>query len=77
MITGIAVPCIIAFGTLIWFGIGGVRDIRAFFIALRTMKRDVADDGRVEKTDEQSRAFPVTETPPKPPEEKKAIAPAT
>jgi SSS family solute:Na+ symporter len=78
MITGIALPCVIAVGTLIWFGIGGVRDIRDFFVALRTMKRDVHDDGRVEKTSDASRAFPVTDTPPPtPPEEKKAVAPAT
>jgi hypothetical protein len=47
MVTGIALPCVIAIGTLIWFGIGGIRDLREFFIALRTMKRDARDDGRV------------------------------
>lgn len=47
MVTGIALPCVIAFATLIWFGIGGVRDLRDFFIALRTHKRDALDDGRV------------------------------
>ena len=47
MIFGIAMPCLIAMGTLIWFGIGGILDIREFLRALRTMKRDVRDDGRV------------------------------
>lgn len=47
MMTGIAVPCVIAFGTLIWFGVGGVRDIGEFFAALRTLNRDARDDGRV------------------------------
>jgi hypothetical protein len=47
MITGIAVPCVIAFATLIWFGIGGMRDLRDFFIALKTHTRDARDDGRV------------------------------
>jgi SSS family solute:Na+ symporter len=47
MITGIVVPCVIAVGTLIWFGIGGVRDVRDFFAALRTLNRDARDDGRV------------------------------
>jgi SSS family solute:Na+ symporter len=47
MVTGIAVPLLIAFGTLIWFGIGGVIDMKAFFLALRTRTRDARDDGRV------------------------------
>jgi SSS family solute:Na+ symporter len=47
MITGIAVPLVIAFATLIWFGIGGWVDMKAFFIALRTQTRDARDDGRV------------------------------
>src|SRR4051794_17539249 len=47
MIFGIALPCVIATGTLIWFGIGGILDIRAFLGALKTLKRDARDDGRV------------------------------
>ena len=31
MITGIALPFVIAVATLVWFGIGGVRDILEFF----------------------------------------------
>jgi SSS family solute:Na+ symporter len=48
MITGIALPFVIALVTLVWFGIGGVVDIRRFFRDLSTMKRDDADDGRVD-----------------------------
>jgi SSS family solute:Na+ symporter len=47
LILAIAIPFGISLLTLVWFTIGGVRDIREFFIALRTMKRDVRDDGRV------------------------------
>jgi SSS family solute:Na+ symporter len=47
LIVGIVLPFVIAVVTLIWFGIGGVRDMIDFFSALRTMKRDVRDDGRV------------------------------
>jgi SSS family solute:Na+ symporter len=75
MITGIALPVVIAFGTLIWFGIGGVFDLRDFFVALRTMKRDVHDDGRVDTPgNEQAQGFPVE--PPPPAEPKKVVAPA-
>ena len=67
MVTGIALPCVIALGTLIWFGIGGVRDLFDFFAALRTLKRDVRDDGRVEGdhnlADEPARTLPAAETP--------------
>jgi hypothetical protein len=47
LILAIAIPFGISLLTLVWFTIGGVRDIREFFIALRTMKRDARDDGRV------------------------------
>ena len=47
MITSIVLPIVIAVGTLIWFGIGGMRDLRDFFAALRTLKRDAHDDGHV------------------------------
>jgi SSS family solute:Na+ symporter len=47
MITAILLPCVIAVGTLVWFGVGGVRDMRDFFVALRTLNRDARDDGRV------------------------------
>ena len=47
LIVGIILPCVIAIITLIWFGIGGIMDLRLFFAALRTLKRDVRDDGRV------------------------------
>jgi hypothetical protein len=47
MATFIALPFVVAIGTLVWFTAGGVRDIRDFFIALRTQVRDHRDDGRV------------------------------
>jgi solute:Na+ symporter, SSS family len=48
IVTAIGFPFAIALGTLVWFTIGGIIDMRDFFRALRTMKRDVRDDGRVE-----------------------------
>jgi SSS family solute:Na+ symporter len=47
LIVGVVVPMLVGFVTLIWFGIGGITDLRAFFIALRNLKRDANDDGRV------------------------------
>jgi SSS family solute:Na+ symporter len=47
MITGIALPCVISVATLVWFSIGGVIDMKAFFKALRIERRDARDDGRV------------------------------
>src|SRR5439155_22031802 len=47
MTTGVVIPFIIAAVTLVWFGFGGMKDIRDFFHAFRTMKRDARDDGRV------------------------------
>jgi len=67
MVFSIALPFIVAVGTLIWFGIGGTRDIFAFFAALRILKRDVTDDGRVKDADKATPmadpAFPVVPTP--------------
>ena len=56
MIFSVALPFVIAVATLVWFGIGGMSDIIAFFRALRTMKRDATDDGRVQPHD---KATPV------------------
>lgn len=52
LIFGIGLPFVIAFVTLIWFGIGGIIDIRHFFKALSSEKRDANDDGRVNQDDE-------------------------
>jgi len=49
LILGIGVPLFVGSATLVWFTIGGVRDIRDFFIALRTIRRDATDDGTVRK----------------------------
>jgi len=48
LVTAVALPCVIALVTLIWFGIGGLRDMREFYRTLSTMKRDSRDDGRVD-----------------------------
>ena len=47
LVTAVGFPFLIALATLIWFGIGGVRDMVDFFAALRTQARDASDDGRV------------------------------
>ncbi len=47
LVVGIALPFVIALLTLVWFTIGGVRDMRDFFAALKTRTRDASDDGRV------------------------------
>ena len=47
LVFGIGVPLAVGLATLVWFAIGGVRDLRDFFIALRTLKRDPTDDGHV------------------------------
>jgi SSS family solute:Na+ symporter len=47
LVMGIGLPFLIAVGTLFWFGIGGILDIRSFFAALRLLKPNPADDGRV------------------------------
>ena len=69
LIAGVGLPFLIAVGTLVWFVIGGTKDIAAFFSALRTMKRDATDDGRVTEesptpppesaTEPESRVIPV------------------
>lgn len=45
--TGVFVPFVIAAITTVWFGIGGAKDIKLFFIALKNLKRDARDDGTV------------------------------
>ena len=52
LVVSIGVPFVIAFGSLFWFGIGGIIDTKKFFVALRSLKRDDADDGHVAKAPE-------------------------
>jgi solute:Na+ symporter, SSS family len=52
LIVGIILPVIVTIGTLVWFGIGGVIDLRLFFARLDTMKRDARDDGSVGEYDQ-------------------------
>lgn len=44
---GFIIPACFTIITFVWFTIGGFRDLRAFFHALRTLTRDVHDDGSV------------------------------
>ena len=64
LITALILPFGIALATLVWFGIGGVMDIGKFFHALRTMKRDAADDGRVIERPATLSPEPAEMTPP-------------
>ncbi len=69
MIFGVAVPFVAGTATFFWFTIGGVRDTRDFFRALRSLKRDAADDGRVPISGEDAKrameaAVPVVATGP-------------
>jgi solute:Na+ symporter, SSS family len=47
LIVAIVVPFGVSLVTLIWFTIGGFHDIKAFFTALKNLRRDARDDGRV------------------------------
>lgn len=47
LITSIVIPFAIAICTLVWFGIGGIKDMKLLFQDLKTMTRDARDDGRV------------------------------
>jgi SSS family solute:Na+ symporter len=51
LIFGLGLPFLVAVVTLVWFTIGGTRDIVGLFAALRTLHRDAADDGRVQESD--------------------------
>jgi SSS family solute:Na+ symporter len=59
LIFSVGLPFLVAVGTLVWFGIGGTRDIFLFFATLRTMTRDATDDGRVKLADKASPLSPV------------------
>lgn len=46
-IIGVIIPLIVGILTTIWFTIGGLKDLRSFFDALATARRDSTDNGRV------------------------------
>ena len=48
LITTLVVPGVMAAITAVWFGIGGVIDLRQMFIDLETRVINELDDGRVE-----------------------------
>jgi hypothetical protein len=63
-IFGVIVPFGIGAATFIWFSIGGFIDTRDFFRALRTLKRDARDDGRVAVSGEEAkRSFEAVQKP--------------
>ena len=47
-VVGVIIPLIVSICTSVWFTIGGLRDLRRFFVALATGRRDMSDNGRVE-----------------------------
>ena len=51
-VVGILVPLVVGSLTTIWFTWGGVRDLRHIFAALKALRRDARDDGRVPPTAE-------------------------
>jgi len=46
-VVGVLVPLAVGVLTTVWFTWGGLRDLRRLFAALRTLRRDAQDDGRV------------------------------
>jgi SSS family solute:Na+ symporter len=59
LILAIQIPFAVSIVTFIWFSVGGFRDIRDFFKALKHLRRDARDDGRVEhhhNLEDESRA---------------------
>jgi len=44
---------VVSFVVLVWFAVGGARDVKAMFASLAAAARDEADDGRVEPGEER------------------------
>jgi SSS family solute:Na+ symporter len=64
---GIIIPVIVVIITLLWFGIGGITDLRLFFIRLSTMSRNARDDGSVgEYADSDHRPITIRSENPAP-----------
>lgn len=59
IVFGLVLPFVVAVVTFVWFTIGGTRDIIDLFASLRTMRRDAADDGRVESAADKGGEFEV------------------
>jgi SSS family solute:Na+ symporter len=66
LVFGVVVPFVIGLATTIWFTIGGVRDLRDFFRALRVLKRDATDDGRVAVSGEEAKQMLKLDQKPQP-----------
>ncbi len=50
-IAGIALPMVLSVITTVWFGWGGLRDLRRLFRRLGEIRRDARDDGELPETD--------------------------
>lgn len=62
LIFGIGVPFLLGLTTFLWFTAGGLRDMRGFFAASRTLRRDASDNGQVTPTATEPAPRP-TESP--------------
>jgi SSS family solute:Na+ symporter len=62
LIFGIGLPFVVGLATFVWFAIGGLRDTRDFFVALRTLKRDTNDNGQVTATANEPASRPSEAT---------------
>jgi SSS family solute:Na+ symporter len=66
LVLALAIPFVVSIVTLVWFTIGGIGDLRKFYLALRTERRDTRDDGRVaghHSLADEGRGTPVVEGP--------------
>jgi SSS family solute:Na+ symporter len=45
----VEIQAVLALGVIVWFCVGGIRDMRAMFRRLQAAERDVQDDGRVRR----------------------------
>lgn len=61
-VVGIILPVIVAAITLVWFGIGGLIDLRRFFARLASMKRDARDDGSVGEYERAKTSVPPSKS---------------
>jgi SSS family solute:Na+ symporter len=45
----VELQAVLALGVVVWFCVGGIRDMRGMFGRLRIAERDSQDDGRVQR----------------------------
>jgi SSS family solute:Na+ symporter len=46
-VIGLVVPFVVGAVTFVWFTVAGLKDVKDFFAALRTLKRDASDNGQI------------------------------